>query len=204
MPYVENRFVMLKIFSAIIAIVISSSAVADQDFAGCRQFFANGMIPKIQHQQELRSRALCFSSFAVLHSGRSKTPVYVAERLSKEILLEAKDNQRTNKFFADARLPQSERSELADYKGSGYDRGHMAPAGDMSTVAAMEQSFSLANMVPQAPINNREAWASIEKSTRKYVVRAKGDVYVITGPVFESHPTTLNMGRSGFLNIYLS
>ncbi len=54
----------------------------------------------------------------------------------------------------------------------------------------MAQSFSLANMVPQAPQNNRKSWAGIEKATRKYVRRAQGDVYVITGPVFGSTATT--------------
>ena len=64
----------------------------------------------------------------------------------------------------------------------------MVPAGDMTTEEGMAQSFSLANMIPQRSVNNRKAWASIEKATRKYVMRASGDVYVITGPVFESHP----------------
>ena len=62
---------------------------------------------------------------------------------------------------------------------------HLAPAGDMPTSQAMAQSFSLANMVPQAPAHNRGAWAkSVEAATRKYAARAKGDVYVITGPVY--------------------
>ncbi len=61
----------------------------------------------------------------------------------------------------------------------------MAPAGDMPTVQAMAQSFSLANMVPQAQKHNGGAWAqSVEAATRKYASRATGDVYVITGPVF--------------------
>lgn len=63
---------------------------------------------------------------------------------------------------------------------------HMAPAGDMPTAQAMAQSFSLANMVPQAPEHNRGAWAkSVEAGTRKYAARASGNVYVITGPVYE-------------------
>lgn len=67
----------------------------------------------------------------------------------------------------------------------------MAPAGDMATVEAMAQSFSLANMVPQAPINNRKAWADIEKATRHYIMRSAGDVFVITGPVFEKSSPTI-------------
>ena len=64
----------------------------------------------------------------------------------------------------------------------------MAPAGDRGTDEAMAQSFSLANIVPQAPVNNRKSWAGIEKATRKYVLRAAGDVFVISGPVFDRNP----------------
>jgi len=92
-----------------------------------------------------------------------------------------KDIVRGDHFYVEARLPKSERTSLEDYRGSGFDRGHMAPAADMGTNEAMAQSFSLANIVPQAPINNRKTWAKIEKDTRKYVMRATGDVYVITG-----------------------
>jgi endonuclease G len=106
-----------------------------------------------------------------------------------------KAGKRTDKFFADARLPRGERAELEDYKHSGYSRGHMAPAGNMPTVQAMAQSFSLANMVPQAPVNNQKPWNGIEQATRKYVMRAKGDVYVLTGPVFEGTPKTIGDNR---------
>jgi endonuclease G len=120
----------------------------------------------------------------VLHSGESKTPVFVAERLNRASVRDA-DEKRTNRFFPDARLRAAERATLNDYKGSGYDRGHMAPAGDMPTAQAMAQSFSLANMVPQAPEHNRGVWAkSVEQATRNYARRASGDVYVITGPVY--------------------
>lgn len=63
---------------------------------------------------------------------------------------------------------------------------HLAPAGQMPTAQAMAQSFSLANMVPQAPQHNQGTWrVSVEDATKKYAGRADGDVYVITGPVFE-------------------
>lgn len=184
-----------KLGLAFFAIYVGSACAVQQDFRQCRDVFANGNPPSIQHLEALQPRALCFSTFAVLHSGKSRTPVYAAERLNRNTLIEARNNQRTNKFYADARLPQAERAELTDYHGSGFDRGHMAPAGDMATDESMAQSFSLANMVPQYSINNRKAWASIEKATRKYVMRAQGDVYVITGPVFDGTPPTIGSNR---------
>lgn len=177
--------------AAAICLSFTAPVQAATDFDRCPQFFAQGAVPQVR-SQNLKPRALCFDAFAVLHPGTTKTPVYVAERLNAEQVADAQDEERTNRFFADARLPRAERAELDDYKSSGYDRGHMAPAGDMPNATAMAQSFSLANMVPQAPQNNRKSWAGIEKATRKYVRRAKGDVYVITGPVFgAAAPTTI-------------
>lgn len=164
-------------------------------FKQCRQIFANGIPPIIQHPEKSHTRALCFDAFAVLHSDVSRTPVYVAERLNRQVLLAARSNQRSGRFFSEARLPRSERAELEDYHGSGFDRGHMAPAGDMATEESMAQSFSLANMVPQTPVNNRKAWADIERATRKYVMRAEGDVFVITGPVFDGSPPAIGINR---------
>jgi len=165
------------------------------DFRACSQFFAKGVPPAVPNAQQLKPRELCYDAFAVLHSGSSKTPVFVAERLSRAQLENDKSGKRSDKFFADARLPRGERAELDDYKNSGYSRGHMAPAGNMPTPQSMAQSFSLANMVPQAPENNQKPWNGIEQATRKYALRAKGDVYVITGPVFEGNPKTIGDNR---------
>lgn len=120
-------------------------------FAQCPQFFANGIPPAITPRPQLRE--LCYEAFAVLHSGTTKTPVFVAQRLNRQ-MLDGANEKRAKRFFADARLPSGERAELEDYKNSGYSRGHMAPAGDMVTPTAMAQSFSLANMVPQNAQHN--------------------------------------------------
>lgn len=95
----------------------------------------------------LTHRALCFDAFAILHSGESKTAVYVAQKLNRALIADA-DEKRTNQFFSDARLRSAELATLGDYKGSGYDRGHLEPASQMPTAQAMKKSFSLANLVP--------------------------------------------------------
>ena len=168
--------------SLILAFGLANAGPAREDFSACPQFFAHAHPPAIIAGPT--DRALCYDAFAILHSGASKTPVFVAERLNHASVLDAGE-KRTNRFFADARLRAAERASLNDYKGSGYDRGHMAPAGDMPSAQAMAQSFSLANMVPQAPEHNRGVWArSVEQATRNYARRASGDVFVITGPVY--------------------
>lgn len=162
-------------------------------FSHCRDFFPGGEPPALQVQP--LQRELCFSAFAVLHSGQTKTPVFVVERLNRQLLEQGQGLKRSDKFYADARLPRAERAELDDYRRSGYSRGHMAPAGDMYSPEAMAQSFSLANMVPQDQTHNGGVWSKVEQDTRRYAQRAKGDVYVFTGPVFDGQPLTIGPGK---------
>lgn len=181
---------MRLISTSLVVIAFASVNTASAgSFGACPIFFVDGKPPVVKGE---KLRDLCYSHFAVLHSGVTRTPVFTAEKLTAADIQDAKGEQRTNKFFADARLPSAERAELEDYEGSGYDRGHMAPAGDQPDETAMAQSFSLANMVPQAPHNNRGPWANYEKSLRRYVAKATGAVYVITGPVFPANPTKIN------------
>lgn len=171
----------------------STAPLVPTSFRDCPQFFAGGITPRTPSAPKLRE--LCYDAFAVLHSGNTRTPVFVAERLNRESTLAARGEKRTDRFFADARLPRAERAELSDYKGSGYARGHMAPAGNMPSANAMAQSFSLANMIPQNPKQNSGPWAKIESDTRQYALRAQGDVYVITGPVFAPGSPAIGPGQ---------
>ena len=146
-------------------------------FEDCKDLFPGQKIPSTQQV----GRDLCFDSFAIYYSPSDKKPIYTVEKLSREQLL-TPHPKRTNQFYEEARLPLAERSLLSDYRGSGYDRGHNAPAGDMTNERSMAQSFSLANMMPQARQNNQGIWAkNVEEPTRLYVKRAASDVYVFTG-----------------------
>ncbi|MDQ8936105.1 DNA/RNA non-specific endonuclease [Acinetobacter rudis] len=127
---------------------------------------------------------LCFDGFNVMYSGVSKTPLWVAEHLYPERL--SQKIKREDSFHEELKVSSQHRALLSDYRGSGYDRGHMAPNGDMSTKSSQADSFSLANMVPQAPKNNQQIWRELEEATRAIVTKQKQDVYVVTGPVFNA------------------
>lgn len=176
--------------------ILSLAAHAATGFETCSEHFFQGKAPVQLSKHPGAQRELCFNGFAVLHSGESKTPIYVAEHLTYQRIMDARDETRTDRFYEEARLPSAERATLDDYrqldsKKRHYDRGHQAPAGEMHTPEAMAQSFSLANMVPQAPHNNRVVWKNgVEKAVRKYVLKSN-DVYVVTGPVYEGQVDTV-------------
>ena len=135
--------------------------------------------------------ALCSDAFAVLYSGLTKTPLVVIEKLSRQRLLKAAGLERTDQFFADVRIPTAWRSTLTDFQGSGFDRGHLAAAANQPTPQAMAQSFALSNMVPQDPVHNRKIWSKLEADTRKYAMRAAGNVYVFSGVLHEGATQTI-------------
>lgn len=150
----------------------------------CPANFFQGQPPAISRAQLLqRSVELCFREFALLHSGLTKTPLWSAEHITKQRVIDAKSILRVDVFHEESRIAAADRADLKDYKGSGYDRGHMSPAADMATTIGQDESFSLANMVPQNAKLNRNLWAHME-STVRALTDAYGDVYVVTGPAF--------------------
>lgn len=151
--------------------------------AACLEQFYRDVPPYLLKESLKKdSYSLCFNGFNVAYSGISKTPLWVAEVLTPSRL--SQKIPREDNFHEEQRVKPAHRATLADYRASGYDRGHMAPNADMSNKSAQFDSFSLANMVPQAPKNNQQVWRELEEATRAIVSKQKHDVYVVTGPVF--------------------
>jgi len=161
----------------------------------CSDHFADGTVPVVTSEALAKhTQQLCFAGYAVLHSGISRTPIWSAEHLTASRIEQARQLKRKNAFHAEPKLPAADRAELEDYKGSGYDRGHMAPNGDMATEASQYESFSLANIIPQAPKNNQILWEGIEEATRTLAEQDQ-QLYVVTGPVFEGNDLERLNGR---------
>ena len=99
-----------------------------------------------------------------------------------------KEAQRTNRFRSDPEIPTGS-ATTADYRRSGYDRGHLAPAADMAfSGQTMADSFFMSNMSPQKPAFNRGIWKRLEEQVRQIAIREKV-IYVVTGPILPKKKT---------------
>jgi len=108
-------------------------------------------------------------------------PSWVIYHMTKEEAT-TKAASREDNFREDPQIPTGS-ATLADYRRSGYDRGHLAPAADMSfSVKTMDESFYLSNMSPQLGEFNRGIWKDLEAQVRSFAI-SEGDIYVVTGPI---------------------
>ncbi|KAF7708884.1 nuclease EXOG, mitochondrial-like isoform X1 [Silurus meridionalis] len=111
-----------------------------------------------------------------------RTPRWVAEHLSSEKLL-GKADRKHCKFKPDPSVPELFTAHNEDYLGSGWSRGHMAPAGDNKfSEQSMAETFYLSNIVPQNYENNAGFWNRFEMYCRELAERFR-DVWVISGPL---------------------
>ena len=145
------------------------------------QQFLGGAPPEIGNTTlDQTGYTVCYETFCSTQSGATKGTVWTAEHLTRAQISRAKGASRKEMtFHPDTHIPYNQSASLSDYRGSGYDRGHMAPWAD----SADPDCFTLANIVPQNADNNRNLWEGVEEVVRDLTLRY-GDVYVVTGPIF--------------------
>ena len=123
-----------------------------------------------------------FEHYALCYRESYEQAEWSAYELTKDEL--NKKSGRTNDFREDPEIKTGS-ATLNDYKGSGYDRGHLTPAADMAfSEKAMSETFYLSNMSPQAGPFNRGIWQQLEAQVRTWA-KTFGKVYVISGPILE-------------------
>lgn len=187
-----------------IKLVIILSLLSATSFADCKDLFYKSLPPTYSYNQLTeKTYSLCYREFAVLYSSKTKNPVYSAEHLTSEKVKGSKLIGRVDDFHEELAIDVKDRVRDNTYYRTGYDRGHMTPAGDMSNRLAQNESFSLANMAPQTPTLNRGSWKRLENYTRSLASKHR-EIYVITGPVFDGIPSYIRKRvqiPSGFYKI---
>ena len=127
-------------------------------------------------------RIIAHTGYTLSFNREHNAPNWVAWELTAK---ETKGSHpRAEDFLPDPDVPEPHRVTTYDYKGSGYDRGHMAPAGAMKwNKQAMQESFYMSNICPQDHNLNTEDWNDLEMKTREWA-RQYGKVYVVCGPIY--------------------
>ncbi|SMO89187.1 endonuclease G [Saccharicrinis carchari] len=127
--------------------------------------------------------------YTLCYSEQHEQAIWVYYKLTPELVNGSE--KRTDDFRPDPKVSTGS-ATLTDYKGSGYHRGHLCPAGSMDmNRTSMSESFFLSNMSPQAPSFNTGRWKMLESQVRKWTNQYQ-NLVVATGPVFKD-----NIGHIG-------
>lgn len=136
--------------------------------------------------------------FTVSYNAQTACPNYVswcltAAQTSGHVSRDGAD------FLPDPLLAPAKQVTTDDYRGSGFDRGHMCPAADNRYDGrAMTECFYMSNICPQDHALNAGAWATLEKACRRWAVQ-EDSIIVVCGPIFDEQPATI--GRAHRISV---
>jgi len=143
-------------------------------------------------QTQRTAQPICREAYLVAYDAPVKIPVYVAYTLLPQNALGC--FPRTNAFVADQSLG-STGARPDDYAGTGYDKGHAAPDGDLSWTQQVEyESFLMTNMYPQHGSLNRGIWKLLETSVRGWSVQLNQSFTIYVGAVYGAGDETIGKG----------
>ena len=165
-------------FPTINNVVEQTVSVVKYDTRECKNLKEFAPEDKISRSEQLLLR----KNYITSYNKQTKCPNWVLWELTRE---KADGNvKRPDYAFHEDMEVSSPRAELIDYRGSGYDRGHMCPAGDNKwDEDAMYESFLMTNMCPQNQQLNSGLWNQIEMQCR-YWAKKYGRLYIVCGPIY--------------------
>ena len=132
--------------------------------------------------------------YALGYSEKYEQPLWVTYKLTADEV-KSKKARRSDDFRSDPDINTGSATP-EDYKKSYFDRGHLAPAADMSfSLQAMSESFYMSNMSPQRPEFNRGIWKKLEEKVRDYAA-ACGSLYMVSGPIFDPNTPSITIGSN--------
>ncbi len=119
--------------------------------------------------------------YTLSYSEKDEQPEWVAYELMREKLYQPWVD-RSNNYRPDPKI-KTKSATPSDYRGSGYDRGHLVPAGDMAfSDRSMSETFYMSNMSPQVRNFNMGIWRELEEQVRDWAKKYK-HLYIVCGPV---------------------
>lgn len=147
-------------------------------------------LPRFNKEEKVISH----SAYTVSYNPQTLVPNWVAYELTAEET-DGPWSRKGLNFIPDPDY-DGVQADHADFKGSGYSRGHLAPAGDMKWDSlAMIESFYFTNCMPQETKFNNGKWNQLEEKTRRWA-KQYGSVFIVCGPAYLSSDT-VRIGHHG-------
>ena len=177
---------MRRFITTLALIILIGPSVALGE-ANCEKHLPLGKLPGAD-------QVFCYDGYAVGYAHDLKIPVWAAYLITDQSANGA-NVERQDNFRENPEVPAQFMSKKSDYRGSGFDRGHMAPSGSIDySGAANSDTFYLSNMVPQRPGFNRDGfghegvWGYLENQARDWVAE-RGSIYVVSGAIATGNQT---------------
>lgn len=147
------------------------------------KFISENYLPAFSKKDQI----IKHTAFTLCYSEPHEQAKWVAYKLTAD-MCNNNGEERTNNFREDP-LVKTKSALPEDYKKSGYDRGHLCPAGDMGwSEQTMSESFYMSNMSPQVPAFNRGIWKYLETDVREWAKQNVEIIVVTAGVLQDSLP----------------
>jgi len=195
--HISTKLIVLLILLAVLFIVLCLITPTEQEMMGK----SVGQIPGLELPRPVDGEQIVnHTGYTLSYNERYEQPSYVAYELTREEVYGG--GKRDDSFRADPDI-RTGSATPDDYRNSGYDKGHLAPAADFKwSEEAMADTFFMSNMSPQAGQFNRGIWADLESVVRQMAVENES-IYVTTGPVLTDGPyRTIGENRVAVPNYY--
>jgi endonuclease G len=166
----------MRIFGLVLVIILAIAGCVNISSGNVHLKFGN---PSNANRNDLNNYLLEKPQYALSYNCSNGIPNWVSWQLSSDWL---GDVDRSNDFRPDPDLPDNcYASRPNDYRGTGYDKGHLTPSADRSNITEDNSAtFLMSNIIPQSPANNREVWRELEEYCRELVKQGK-ELYIIAG-----------------------
>jgi endonuclease G, mitochondrial len=173
-----KKTISILCYSALLCVLFSYNVVA-QTF--------NYLPAEINGHQ-----TLTYTQFTISYNEEHEQADWVAYELTDDEA--TKHGDRCNCFKKDNNVTTGSATK-ADYRSTGFDRGHLCPAADNNmSEQANEESFLMSNMSPQIPGFNRGIWKKLESQVRNWAID-NSIIYVVTGPIFKENIGSLGVNK---------
>lgn len=197
----KNFITKLCILLLVLLILVAIFLIFAPTQAEVASTLSSTDIPNLELPTPIKGAQLVeHTGYTLSYNEEYEVPNYVAYELTRDEVYGG--GNRKDNFRADSAITTGS-ATLEDYKSSGYDRGHLAPAADFKwSGEAMSDTFYLSNMAPQEGDFNRGIWSDLEATVRQFAVDNE-KIYVVTGPVLTDGPyKTIGKNKVAVPNSY--